>query len=197
MLLDGEDWWKGKGFFEISARRCEEASMAIFSRPRSSRRERIMDWISTALRRASPQNVHGPNPSFTQMTFPQFKQLGAAANRGCRAPMQLHFLLSLSRSVLFVLISRLRIVASSSERTPLAPCMFVPPVMFTFVFVVGGKGEDVREGFCEALRDEEEDFEVLKSDIKEPAAEGGARGVGACIAAGFGSREKAFLTGEG
>jgi len=31
-----------------------------------------------------PQNVHGPMPSLTHMIFPQFKQFGAAARRGCR-----------------------------------------------------------------------------------------------------------------
>jgi hypothetical protein len=43
-------------------------------------------------------------------------------------------------------------------------------------------------------------FDVLKSEIREPAAEGGARGVGAWIAEGLGSREKALFgvgVGEG
>jgi len=88
-----------------------------------------------------------------------------------------------------VLISRLRIAESSSERMVEAPCMDVPPVMFTFVFE--GAGEDVREAFREAgvL------LEVLKSDIKVPAAEGGGLGVGAWMAAGLGCREKALLGG--
>jgi len=84
-----------------------------------------------------------------------------------------------------VLISRLRIAASSSERTPEAPCIDVPPVIFIFVFELGGAGEDVREvGF---------DFEVLKSEIRGPAADGGGLGMGAWTATGLGWRVKALL----
>lgn len=36
-----------------------------------------------------PQNVHGPKPSFTHMTFPQLRQFGAAARRACLVAMQL------------------------------------------------------------------------------------------------------------
>lgn len=61
--------------------------------------------------------------------------------------------------------------------------MEVPPVMFTFV--LEGPGEEVREvGVL---------FEVLKSEIRVPAAEGGARGVGAWMAAGLGWRVKALF----
>jgi hypothetical protein len=88
-----------------------------------------------------------------------------------------------------VLISRLRMAASSSERTFDCPCIDVPPVIFTFVFEIEGAGEDVREGF----RDEEFDFEVLKSEIRGPAAEGGCLGVGAWMAAGLTWRVKALL----
>ena len=88
-----------------------------------------------------------------------------------------------------MLISRLRIAASSSVRTVEAPCIDVPPVTLTFVvFDRPGAGEAVRE----ALREEELLFD-LKSEIRVPAAEGGARGVGAWIAGGLGSREKALL----
>jgi len=68
----------------------------------------------------------------------------------------------------FVLISRLRIAASSSESTAEAPCIDVPPVMLTFVFELEGAGEEVREVGI--------DFAVLKSEIRGPAAE--AVGVG-------------------
>lgn len=68
---------------------------------------------------------------------------------------------------------------SSSVRELLAPCIGVPPVMFILVFC--GAGEDVRE-FC-ALFEALFAFDVLKSDINVPAAEGGARGVGAGIGA--------------
>ena len=74
-----------------------------------------------------------------------------------------------------MLISRLRIAASSSVRTVEAPCIDVPPVILTFVVFDGpGTGEAVPE----ALREEELLFD-LKSEIRVPAAEGGARGVGA------------------
>jgi hypothetical protein len=86
--------------------------------------------------------------------------------------MQLHFLRSLSSRVLLVLISKLRMAASSSWSTVEAPCIDVPPVMFTFV--LEGAGDAVRD----ALREEELLFD-LKSDISEPAAEGGGRGTGA------------------
>jgi hypothetical protein len=57
--------------------------------------------------------------------------------------------------------------------------------MFIFVFELEGAGEDVREeGF---------DFEVLKSEIRGPAADGGGLGVGAWMAAGLGWRAKALL----
>ena len=91
--------------------------------------------------------------------------------------MQLQRRLSLSSKELLVLISRLRIAESSSVSVEEAPCMDVPPVMFTFVF--GGAGEEVREDAL--LLD-------LKSDIRVPDAEGGARGVGAWITAGLGWR---------
>lgn len=79
--------------------------------------------------------------------------------------MQLHARFFESRRrVLFVLISRLRIAASSSVRTVEAPCMDVPPVMLTFVGLEdGGAGEDVR--VVGVLLD-------LKSDIRVPEAGG-------------------------
>lgn len=100
--------------------------------------------------------------------------------------MQLHALCAAGRRrLLFVLISRLRIAASSSESTVEAPCIDVPPVMFTFVFEAEGAGDEVRKvGF---------DFEVLKSEIRGPAAEGGGLGVGAWIATGLGCKVKALL----
>ncbi len=106
------------------------------------------------------------------MTFPQLRQFGAAANRGCRVPIQLHFLLSLSSNVVFVLISKVLIAESSSESIVDAPCIDVPPVMLTFVLL--GAGEDFRELLWEAgvLFD-------LKSEMSEPAAEGGGLGMGA------------------
>lgn len=61
--------------------------------------------------------------------------------------------------------------------------------MFTFVFEFEGAGDDVREGF----REEAFNFEVLKSEMRGPAAEGGGLGVGAWIAAGLGWRVKALL----
>ncbi len=86
-----------------------------------------------------------------------------------------------------MLISRVRIAASNSERTVEAPCMDVPPVMFTFVFELEGAGEVVREVGV--------DFEVLKSEIKVPAAEGGGLGMGAWMVVGLGWEVKALLDG--
>lgn len=93
-----------------------------------------MDWISSFPSIDEPQNVHGPNPSFTQITFPQFRQFGAAARSGWRVAIQLHFLFagSVEREEL-VDISSVRIAASRSERAVEAPCMAFPPVMFIFV----------------------------------------------------------------
>ena len=88
-----------------------------------------------------------------------------------------------------MLISRLRIAESSSESTVDAPCIDVPPVMFTFVFELEGAGEEVREGF----REEEFDLEGLRSEIKGPAAEGGGLGTGAWMATGLDSRENALF----
>lgn len=76
-----------------------------------------------------------------------------------------------------MLISRLLIASSSSFSTEEAPCMDVPPVMFTFFIVVGalGAGDEVREPFLEfGLL-----LEDLNSEIRVPAAEGGARVAGA------------------
>jgi hypothetical protein len=149
-----------------------------------------MPCTSTALSKGDPQNVHGPSPSFTHITFPQFRQFGAAVSRGCRAAPQLHFRFSLSSKVLFVLISRLRMAASSSFNAVDCPCMDVPPVMFTFVFE--GAGEDVRE----MLRDEEL-LLVLRSEIRVPAAEGGGLGIGAGMASGLGWSAKALFGVDG
>ena len=124
-----------------------------------------------AVKSGSPQNVQGPRPSLTQITLPQLRQLGAAVRRGWREPMQLQARLEGSRRrVLLVLISRVRMAASSSVRMVEAPCMEVPPVMFTFVGLEvedddGGAGDDVRVVGV---------LFVLKSDIRDPDAEGGA-----------------------
>ena len=73
--------------------------------------------------------------------------------------------------MLFVLISRLRIAELSSERTVEAPCIDVPPVML--IFALEGAGEFVRE-----VSREEGLLLDLRSEMKGPAADGGARGVG-------------------
>ena len=58
-------------------------------------------------------------------------------------------------------------------------------MILTFIF---GAGEDVRE----LLWDEDVLFD-LKSEISEPAAEGGGLGMGAWIASGLGLSVKALL----
>lgn len=83
--------------------------------------------------------------------------------------MQLHFLFSLSSKELLVLISKLRMAASSSFSADEAPCMDVPPVILIFVFE--GAGEAIRDVplVAGAL------FGFLRSDIRGPEADGGAR----------------------
>lgn len=84
--------------------------------------------------------------------------------------MQLQRRLAVSAAVLafevrdgFVCTSRLRMAESRSDRAVLAPCMAIPPEMFTFVLV--GAGEEFREDL----------FEVdSESEINGPEAEGGA-----------------------
>lgn len=72
--------------------------------------------------------------------------------------------------------------------------MDVPPVIFILVCLVGfdGAGEAVRE-----LVREEGLLLLLKSEIKGPAAEGGALGVGAWITDGWDEREKVLAEVEG
>lgn len=83
-----------------------------------------MPWISRADNSGVPQNVHGPKPSLTQITLPQFRQFGAAARRGWRVAMQLHFREAEegSKEVL-VLISSVRIAESRAESVVEEPCM--------------------------------------------------------------------------
>lgn len=71
---------------------------------------------------------------------------------------------------------------SRAVRAVDGPCMGVPPVMFTLVL---GAGEEVRE--AGAL------LEVgFMSDMRWPAAEGGVRGVGGWVTAGWFWRAKLF-----
>jgi hypothetical protein len=71
---------------------------------------------------------------------------------------------------------------SSSLRAVEAPCIGVPPVTVTLVF---GVGEEVREvGVLLGVS--------LRSDINGPVAEGGARGVGVWIVAGWVWEAKLF-----
>lgn len=81
-VLDGVE--NGRGAWAKSARRWEALFSDIFSTPRSSRRERIMELISAGESKGDEQNVQGPIPSFTQMILPQLRQLGAAVKRGWR-----------------------------------------------------------------------------------------------------------------
>jgi hypothetical protein len=86
--------------------------------------------------------------------------------------MQLHARAALSLVVGLVWTSRERMAESRAERAVEAPCIGVPPVIFTLVCF--GAGDEVRDvglllGFLVGLR----------SDISVPAADGGARGVGA------------------
>lgn len=64
--------------------------------------------------------------------------------------------------------------------------------MLTFVLLLLGAGEDVRD----VLREVGLLFD-LKSEISEPAAEGGGLGVGARMDSGLGWRVKVLLVEEG
>lgn len=92
-----------------------------------------------------PQNVHGPKPSFMQMTLPQARQFGAAPCRGCRVATQLHFRLFLSSNVGFVVISSARIADSRSANAVDCPAIGVPPDMETLVDVPAGFGVELRD----------------------------------------------------
>jgi hypothetical protein len=105
-----------------------------------------MAWTSAELSRGVPQKVHGPRPSFIQMTFPHDMQFGAAVWRGCLVATQLHFLALGLSSVGFVEISRERMAASRSARAVDCPAMGVPPAMEILVVVLDGFGVDVRDG---------------------------------------------------
>lgn len=83
--------------------------------------------------------------------------------------MQLHALLALSCFVGFVLSSSDRMAKSRAESAVEAPCIGVPPTILTFVFnALFGAGDEVREPGWDLL---------FMSEMREPAAEGGARGV--------------------
>jgi len=66
-----------------------------------------------------------------------------------------------------VWISSDRIAESRSPSVDAAPCMFVPPVMLTFV--LKGAGEDALDDFVDPLTDG-----ASMSEINGPEAEGGA-----------------------
>ena len=139
---------------------------------RSSLSTRRTLCTSSWLSKGDLQNVQGPSPSFTHMTLPQFKQLGAMSSSGCRVAIQLHFRRRSSSALEakegLVCTSRLRMAESRSDNAVEAPCMAVPPDMLIFVF---GAGEEFRED-CEVP------FEACflgesESDTRGPEADGG------------------------
>lgn len=159
---DGEAAVNARGVDATSARRAEALLVFMRSWPRSWRRESIMEVISEELRRACPQNVQGPMPSFTQMILPQFRQLGAALRRGCRVARQVQARAEGEEAWREGLVwtSRARMAESwgsvsggrmgregglctRSWRVVEAPCMEAPPETSIFVF---GAGDEVREG---------------------------------------------------
>jgi hypothetical protein len=85
-----------------------------------------------------------------------------------------------------VLISKLRMAASSSLSAADPPCIDVPPVMLTFAF--DGAGEVFRD----VPRDVGALF-VLRSEIREPAAEGGGFEMVAGTTSAFGGETEALL----
>lgn len=127
------------------------------------------------------QNVQGPKPSRTQITLPQFKQLGAAARRGWRAATQLQRREAMPEEVLevwvgLVVISSCRMASSRSERAVEAPCMGVPPAMEIFVgvfllLVLVGPGVEVRETGLDCVLGL--GFGLPRSETSVPWADGG------------------------
>lgn len=141
--MEGGGGVKGRGVDERSARRWEALFAAIFSMPRSSRRERIMSCMSSALNRGCEQKVHGPIPSFTQMIFPQLRQFGAAVRSGCRVARQSQRRaagFALAEREGFVWTSRARMAESRSARAVEGACIEGPPEILTLVL---GAGEEV------------------------------------------------------
>lgn len=59
-----------RGLVDISARLCDALLVACFSFPRSSLSTRRTLVISVAESKGALQNVHGPRPSFMQITLP-------------------------------------------------------------------------------------------------------------------------------
>lgn len=116
-------------------------------------------------RRGCPQNVQGPMPSFTHITLPQFRQLGAAARRGWRVARQVQRRDegSAEREG-FVWSSRVRMAESRSWRVVDAPCIELPPA--TLILVLGA-GEEVLDDVREPVRT------FGRSEIRCPDAEGG------------------------
>ncbi|EKG18018.1 hypothetical protein MPH_04708 [Macrophomina phaseolina MS6] len=112
-----------RGLLEAtSARLCAALLASIFSRPRSSRKIRTMDWMSDCERSGFSQKEQGPSPSLTQIILPQLRQLGAASRSGCRVAMQLQRRLAFSSGVRperegFVWISSARMAESRSLST--------------------------------------------------------------------------------
>lgn len=141
--VEGGGGVKGRGVDERSARRWEALFATIFSMPRSSRRERIMSCMSSALNSGWEQKVHGPIPSFTQMIFPQLRQFGAAVRSGCRVARQSQRRaagFALAEREGFVWISRVRMAESRSARAVEGACIEGPPEILTLVL---GAGEEV------------------------------------------------------
>ena len=167
----------------------------IFSMPRSSRRDRIISCISSALNSGCEQNVHGPMPSFIHTIFPQLRQLGAAARSGWRVARQ-----SQRREAGFVVdreglvwSSSVRMAESRSARVVDGACIEGPPDRFTLVF---GAGEAVLEEGRERVLV----WTLGRSDIKGPDAEGGGFVAfvveGRWRTSGFSDRARVFVRGS-
>ena len=124
-----------------------------------------MPSLSSLLMIGLPQNVQGPKPSLTHITFPHDKQFGAAASKGWRVAMQLHARSALD-CVLGEPLSRVLIKASSSDRFLEAEDIGVPPISVTFACCLFAGLELLVLGAEAGFG--------LGSDIRRPAAEGGS-----------------------
>jgi hypothetical protein len=104
------------------------------------------------------QKEHGCRPSRAQMILPQDKQFGAVSNRGCIEALHWHFRLS-EESDGFVLSSREAIADVRSL------------MLEVLVVLCGVEAPELCAGVLGGL-----DFKFGRSEIREPAADGGNLG---------------------
>lgn len=124
--------------------------------------------------------MQGPNPSLTQITFPQLRQFGAAARSGWRVAIQLQARLALDDASLDP-DSRVLINASSSDKDVEAEDIGTPPLRCTLPSGWACRLKPLLGELERVVGVECECGFGFGSPIKRPAAEGGRRGGGVCV----------------